>query len=137
MTSFAATIFIGALVTVGVLLITLLITLSVMLQSCENRSAGVVETQKSDYDYNTCKTLALHAELNNLDASQIPVICRTPAISYIEEGQYARDLNSTMRVVEDYFKSVTPSDDGLDVFLMDIDDVLSPSPQYANLSLQG
>lgn len=139
MTSLAATIFISALVTFGVLLITLLITLAVMLQSCENRSAGVVEseTQKLSYDYNTCKTLALHAELNNLDASQLPVICRTLAILYIEEGQYARDLNSSMWLVEDYFKSFTPSDDGRDVFLMDIDDIIFPSPRYANLSKQG
>lgn len=137
MTSFAATIFIGALVTVGVLLITLLITLSVMLQSCQSRSHGVIENKKLGYDYNTCKALALHAELNYLEPSQVPRFCRVLAVRYIEEGQYARDLNSTMSMVENHFESVDPLDDGLDAVLMDIDDSLSLNPQYNNLFLQG
>ncbi|PON36303.1 Acid phosphatase, class B-like [Parasponia andersonii] len=137
MTSFAATIFIAAIAAVGVLLVTLLITLTVMLQSCQSKSAGVIETQKLDYEYNTCNTLALQAELNNFEASHFPLSCRALFFQYIEEGQYARDLNSTMLVVENHFKSVNPQDDRLDVVLMDIDDVLSSNPQYANLSLQG
>uniref|UniRef100_A0A803QZK0 Uncharacterized protein n=1 Tax=Cannabis sativa TaxID=3483 RepID=A0A803QZK0_CANSA len=76
MTSVAATIFIGAIVTVGVLMTTLLITLTVMLQSCQSRNAGVIENVKSSYDYNTCKNLGLHAELNNLEASHFPMICK-------------------------------------------------------------
>ncbi|PON87185.1 Acid phosphatase, class B-like [Trema orientale] len=137
MTSFAATIFIAAIAAVGVLLVTLLVTLTVMLQSCQSKSAGIIETQKLDYDYNTCNTLALHAELNNFKASHFPMSCRALIFQYIEEGQYARDLNSTMLVVENHFKSVNPLDDRLDVVLMDIDDVLSSNPQYANLSLLG
>ncbi|KAL5568931.1 hypothetical protein UlMin_025506 [Ulmus minor] len=136
MTSFAATIFIAGLVTVGVLLITMLIALTVMLQSCESRSKGVVETQESGYDYNICKTFSLHAELNNLGAKHFPVICRVLATQYIKEGQYARDLNSTMWVIENYFGSLKPLVDGLDVVLMDIDDILPTNHQYAKLLLQ-
>ena len=42
-------------------------------------------------------------------------------MKYIKGGQYARDLDSTKSVIEDYFNSVRPSDDGLDVVLIDID----------------
>lgn len=133
MTSFAATIFIAGLVTVGVLLITLLIALTVMLQSCQSKSSGVVEIQKASDDYNDCKIFALYAELNSLEADEFPSICREFAIQYIRVGQYARDLNATLQVVESYFSSIMPLNNGLDVVLIDIDDILSSNPHYTNL----
>ncbi|KAH7537508.1 hypothetical protein FEM48_Zijuj03G0100400 [Ziziphus jujuba var. spinosa] len=136
MTSFAATIFIAALVTIGVLFITLLIALTVMLQSCQSRSAGLIESQKSDYDYNKCKIFVMHAELNNLESGHIPIVCRVPTVLYIKQGQYARDLNSTMSVVENFFSNVSPLNDGLDVVLMDVDDILSSNPHNANILLK-
>lgn len=107
-----------------------------MLQTCQIRNAGVVEIQKSDYDYNNCNILALHLELNNFEGGQIPVKCRVLTIQYIKEGQYARDLNFTMWVVENYFSNVSPLNDGLDVVLVDIDDILSSNPHHAKLLLQ-
>lgn len=133
MTSFAATIFIAGLVTVGVLLITLLIALTVMLQSCQSKSSGVVEIRKASDDYNDCKMFALYAELNGLEADEFPSICRAFAIQYIRVGQYARDLNATMQVVENYFSSIMPLKNGLDVVLIDIDDILSSNPHHTNL----
>lgn len=133
MTTFAAVIFIGGLITVGVLLITLLVTLAVMLQSCQNRSSGVVELMKSSGDNNYCKLFALHAELNSLEADNLPEICRGLAIRYIKEGQFARDLNLSIQIVESYFSTLTPSYNGLDVVLMDIDDIFASSSKYSNL----
>ncbi|GMP23266.1 hypothetical protein CsSME_00000935 [Camellia sinensis var. sinensis] len=124
MTSFAATLFLAALVTCGVLLVTLLIALTVMLQSCESRNAGIVEISKANENYNYCKIFSLHAELNSLDVDQFPEICRITAVQYIKEGQYAKDLNLTMGVAENYFNGVRPLEDGLDMVLMDIDDFL-------------
>ncbi|KAH9702336.1 hypothetical protein KPL70_010731 [Citrus sinensis] len=132
MTTFAAVIFIGGLITVGVLLITLLVTLAVMLQSCQNRSSGVVELMKSSGDNNYCKLFALHAELNSLEADNLPEICRGLAIRYIKEGQFARDLNLSIQIVEGYFNTLTPSYNGLDVVLMDIDDIFASSSKYSN-----
>ncbi|XP_048446568.1 uncharacterized protein At2g39920 [Pyrus x bretschneideri] len=125
MSSFATAIFIGALVTVGVLLITLLIALTVMLQSCESKSHGVVETQKLSFDYNHCQIFSLHMELNAVEADRFPSICRVVALQYIKEGQYARDLNSTVSMIQDYFSGISPTHDGPDVVLIDIDDILS------------
>lgn len=136
MSSFAAIIMIAALASVGVLVITFLVTLVTMLLSCESRNAGVVELQKSDYDQNYCKMLALNAELNTLEADHVPLICRALAIHYVSKGLYARDLNSSRRMVENYFGNVTSLDDGLDVVLMDIDDNLYSESQHANLLLQ-
>lgn len=134
MTSYAAIIFVASLATLGILLITLLIALAVMLQNCESRNAGVSELQKSGYDQNDCKMLALHAELNNLEPDHFPVMCRALAVQYVREGHYAKDLDSTMWMVENYFGTVkTPLGDGLDVVLMDIDEILSSDSQHANL----
>ncbi|XP_061998215.1 uncharacterized protein At2g39920 isoform X1 [Rosa rugosa] len=135
MSSFATTIFIASLVTVGLLFITLLIALTVMLQSCESKSRGIVEVQKPSYDSNYCHIFSLHMELNNFEADQFPSVCRVVASQYIKQGQYATDLNSTMGIVEDYFGSITPQHDGLDVVLMDVDDILSLNPQYSNFSV--
>jgi hypothetical protein len=56
MSSCAATVFIGALVVVGILLMTLLMSLTVMLQSCQSREAGVIESVKSGHHkYDYCK----------------------------------------------------------------------------------
>ncbi|KAF8397345.1 hypothetical protein HHK36_016258 [Tetracentron sinense] len=132
-TSFAATIFITALVTVGVLLITLLIAVTVMLQSCQSKSAGFIQLQRSSNDFDYCKIVALHAELNSLEADEFPTICKTHAIWYIKEGKYLSDLNYTIWLVESYFSTVTPQDDGLDVVLMDVDDMFSSNPHYSNL----
>lgn len=135
MTPFAAIIFIAALATVGVLLITLLVALAVMLHTCESRCAGVVDISKSNENYSYCKIFTLHAELNKVDASDFPEICKITAVYYVKEGQYSRDLNLTIGMAEDYFNSVKPLEDGLDLVLMDMDDFL-PSSTHNDDPLQ-
>lgn len=88
---------------------------------------------KSSGDNNYCKLFALHAELNSLEADNLPEICRGLAIRYIKEGQFARDLNLSIQIVESYFSTLTPSYNGLDVVLMDIDDIFASSSKYSNL----
>uniref|UniRef100_A0A2P2IV15 Acid phosphatase n=1 Tax=Rhizophora mucronata TaxID=61149 RepID=A0A2P2IV15_RHIMU len=133
MTSFAATIFIAGLATVGVLLITLLIALTVMLQTCESRSKGVVEINKKIDGYDYCRTFTLHAEMNSLGLDAIPPICKILANQHITDGQYERDLNISLWVVERYFDSIVPLGNGLDVVLMDIDDIFPFNSNYTYL----
>ncbi|CAI0443504.1 unnamed protein product [Linum tenue] len=126
MTSFAATMFIALLVTAGVLMISLLILLTVMLQSCENRSKGVMEeTTPQQMSYHQCKSFA---ELNNLKTPDLlPPMCWDHIADYHNQvaagGEYERDLAASLWVVEGYFDGVKPSDDnGLDAaVLIDID----------------
>ncbi|XP_043703203.1 uncharacterized protein At2g39920-like [Telopea speciosissima] len=127
-TSFAATIFVSAIVGVVLLFITLLISLATMLHSCQSRSSGVIQLQKITDDYSYCKVFALHAELNALEADEFPKICKTLAIQYVKEGQYLRDLNLTMSVADNYFCSLAPEKDGLDVVLIDLDDIFLSNP---------
>ncbi|XP_076882979.1 uncharacterized protein At2g39920-like [Bidens hawaiensis] len=133
MSSCAATVFIGGLVIVGILLMTLLTALTVMLQSCQSREAGVVEAVKSDHHHHNhihnhhhdyCKMAALNAEINNFEGYTLPEFCKDVAVKYIKEGHYMRELNNSVSLVENYFDGVTPNDDGHDVVLMDIDDFL-------------
>ncbi|KAF7816362.1 acid phosphatase-like protein [Senna tora] len=128
MTSFAAIFFISGLFTVGVLLITLVVSLAVMLQSCQSRNAGVPELQSLNHDYSYCKIYALHADLNNLELHNLPKVCRALAIQYVKGGQYGRDLDTTKSLIEDFFNDIQPSDHGLDVVLIDIDDLLPSYP---------
>lgn len=122
MSTYAAAVFIGGIITVGVLLITFIIALSVMLQSCHSSTAGVVELAKPyQDDYSYCNIFALHAELNRFEADDIPVICRSLVVQYIKGGQYGRDVNLSIGLAESYFSSLTPHENGLDVVLVDID----------------
>lgn len=121
-TSFSATIFIAGFATLGLLLVTLLVSMAMMLQSCQNsNNGGVIELRNINDDYSYCKIHSLHAKLNNLEEYNVPNICKDLALQYIKGGQYARDLDSTKSVIEDYFNGVKPSEDGLDVVSIDID----------------
>ncbi|XP_022957004.1 uncharacterized protein At2g39920 isoform X1 [Cucurbita moschata] len=133
MTPLTAAIFIGALVTVGVLLITLLVSLTVMLQYCQNRSGGVVEIQKLSFDYDYCKALSMHLELNSLETDGIPSFCKDFAIQYIRHGQYERDLDSTLQLVNNYFCSAAKVDNRREIVLMDSDDLLFANHDYDDL----
>ncbi|XP_058787575.1 uncharacterized protein At2g39920 isoform X2 [Vicia villosa] len=133
MSSFTATIFLASLVTLGVLLITLLISLVIMLQSCQSKNTGVIEHVNVNDYYSYCRVYSLHAEINSLERYELPDICRDLAIHYIKGGHYAKELNLIVSMIDDYFKSRKPSDNGLDVVLLDIDDIVPPNPYSSNL----
>jgi hypothetical protein len=132
MTSFTATIFLASLAILGILLITLLVSLAIMLQSCQSKNGGAIELQNTNDYHSYCRMHSLHAELNSLEEYDIPNICRDLAIHYIREGQYAKDLNLLMSMIDDYFKSLRPSENGLDVVLIDIDDIVPSNPYSSN-----
>ncbi|KAG9453871.1 hypothetical protein H6P81_006775 [Aristolochia fimbriata] len=135
-TSFAATVFLAALATVGVSLITVMVALTVMLQSCQNKSAGLVQLEKANKDYTYCKVFVVQAEINGFGVDQFPESCKGHAIQYLEEGQYLRDLNLTIEMANDYFRGVKPRFDGLDVIMMDIDDIFASGLAHDNYEYQ-
>jgi hypothetical protein len=132
MTSFTATIFLASLAILGILLITLLVSLAIMLQSCQSKNGGAIDLQNTNDYYSYCRVHSLHAELNSLEEYDIPNICRDLAIHYIKGGQYAKDLNLIMSMIDDYFKSLRRSENGLDVVLIDIDDMIASNPYSSN-----
>ncbi|GAB4831870.1 hypothetical protein Ancab_005885 [Ancistrocladus abbreviatus] len=132
MTSFAATVFIAGLVTVGILLITLLIALAVMLQSCQSQHSGVIQSWKAHHTDDYCKIFVLQAEINKWEADEYPSVCNAYIVRYTSEGQYARDLNFIIWMAEGYFSSITPLDNKLGVVLMDIDDIFPSSSKFSS-----
>ncbi|EOA27670.1 hypothetical protein CARUB_v10023824mg [Capsella rubella] len=124
MTSLAASIFIGSLVTFGVLMITLLIALSTMLQSCESRDIGVVEAQRLEENFSYCRILSLHSQLNSLqeEDTQLPLLCRDVALRRIKQGIYLRELNFTIQMALTFFQTIKPMNDSRDVVVIEIDD---------------
>ncbi|KAJ6832660.1 uncharacterized protein M6B38_124695 [Iris pallida] len=123
MSAFTATVFVTALVTIGILMLTLLVSLTMMLDSCQSRQSGVIKRSKTNVHYDYCKIYAFHAELNNLGVDEFPTICKQYALDYTKEGQFLRDVNLTTQIVENYFSNLKPDDDHLDVILMDADDL--------------
>lgn len=125
MTSLAATIFIASLVTFGVLMITLVIALSTMLQSCENKNSGMVEVQKLDESFSYCKILSLHSQLNSLqeEENELPLLCRDVALRRIKQGIYLRELNFTIQMALTFFQTIKPMNDNRDVVVIDIDEI--------------
>ncbi|GFP86309.1 uncharacterized protein at2g39920 [Phtheirospermum japonicum] len=124
MSSTTAMVLISGLVTLGVSLVSLLVALTVMLQSCESRHSGVVEMYRHNkYSYIYCRDFALHAELNGLGTDSLPATCKDVDRLYVKEGHYKRDLNVTVGMVEDYFSSFTPKYDGGEIVMMDVDDL--------------
>lgn len=125
MTSLAATIFIASLVTFGVLMVTLLIAISTMLQSCENKNSGIIQVQQrlvvDDESLSYCRILSLHSNLNSLDEEELPLLCRDVALQRIKQGIYLRELNFTVQMVLTYFKNIQPMN--RDAVVMDIDDI--------------
>ncbi|XP_013692474.1 uncharacterized protein At2g39920-like isoform X1 [Brassica napus] len=125
MTSLAATIFIASLVTFGVLMVTLLIAISTMLQSCENKNSGIIQVQQrlvvDDESLSYCRILSLHSNLNSLDEEELPLLCRDVALQRIKQGIYLRELNFTVQMVLTYFKTIKPMN--MDAVVMDIDDI--------------
>ncbi|KAK1409393.1 hypothetical protein QVD17_35919 [Tagetes erecta] len=141
MSSCAATIFIGGLVVVGILLLTLLTALTVMLQSCQSKEGGVVESDHHRHHHNYhdgyCKMAELNAEINNFEGYSLPEFCKDVAVKYIKEGHYMRELNISVSLVDNYFNGIKPNDDGHDVVLMDIDDILPANYLGFNSLLYG
>ncbi|CAN8317413.1 unnamed protein product [Cochlearia groenlandica] len=132
MTSLTATIFISSLVTFGVLMLTLLVAISTMLQSCENRNSSFVKVQRlvDDESFSYCKILSLHSKLNRFQEEEeeessieLPLLCRDVALQRIKQGIYLRELNFTIQMVLTYFQSIKPMKDNRDVVVFDIDEI--------------
>ncbi|KAI3988826.1 hypothetical protein MKX01_016397 [Papaver californicum] len=135
-TSLAATIFIASAITLVILFMTLLITLTVMLQSCQSQSGGVVEQQKPVTDtYAYCRLFTEHAELNGLGPIDFPKICHPYATQYITEGRCLGDLKLIILMAKRYFSSLAPKDN-FDIVLIDVDDILQSKNPHNTSRLQ-
>ncbi|ERN09666.1 uncharacterized protein At2g39920 [Amborella trichopoda] len=127
-TSFAASIFIAALVTFGALVFTLVIALAFMLESCHTKTNGNIELGMATKEHDYCRSLASNAELNGFQINELLADCKDYVVHYIKKDRYHHELNMSIQVVDNYLSTLVPNKDGLDVILMDIDGILFSSP---------
>ncbi|KAF3558457.1 hypothetical protein F2Q69_00010849 [Brassica cretica] len=90
-------------------MVTLLIAISTMLQSCENKNSGIIQVQRlvvDDESLSYCKILSLHSNLNSLDVEEedgifaLPLLCRDVALQRIKQGVYLREIEQESYIEE-------------------------------------
>lgn len=139
LTSLAVTILITAIATIGILLITLIITLSILFANCQSKADVVIKQGSRALErVDVCRSFALNFELNNLRGNDVfPSMCEEYVFHYMRSGQYENDVKGTIRAAESYWNSVIPSADGFDAVVMDIDETaLSNVPYYNSFQLR-
>lgn len=121
LSSLAVTIVLSALATLGILLFTVVVTLSILLGQCQDKPIAVENP-------NQCASFALNAELNNLQNWTLPQDCVTNAQLYVESGQYYLDFAHAVDAAQAFLRAaVTESADGRDMVILDLDDTMLSS----------
>ncbi|GFY82501.1 HAD superfamily, subfamily IIIB acid phosphatase [Actinidia rufa] len=70
-----------------------------------------------------CLSWRLAVEANDIYAWRtVPTQCLKHVENYMTGGQYERDLNFIMEHIIDYIDTIEVSDDGLDAWILDVDD---------------
>eukprot|EP00252_Welwitschia_mirabilis_P018497 TRINITY_DN4111_c0_g1_i12.p1 TRINITY_DN4111_c0_g1~~TRINITY_DN4111_c0_g1_i12.p1 ORF type:complete len:323 (+),score=48.21 TRINITY_DN4111_c0_g1_i12:367-1335(+) len=134
LSSLTVTVLVSAVATIGILLFTIVITLAILLASCHGKPDVVVESSRATERINTCKSVILNFELNNLQNATVLRDCHDYLLHYMKNGQYESDVEGAIMAAEAYWSSVIPNIDGLDAIIMDIDETaLSNLPHYASI----
>ncbi|CAM6089652.1 unnamed protein product [Calypogeia fissa] len=133
MSSLVVTVLVSAIAIIGILLFTLVITLSVMLGTCQGQplSVSLVSPLKLGY---ACDSFILNAEVNNLQGWVVSKECEKTVAKYMR-GHYFQDFAGAIAAAADYLTSLNLKGDGSEVVVMDIDETtLSNLPYYAKHS---
>lgn len=117
--SMALTIIVSAIAIVGIVLVTVIITLAVLLSSCENRSTVTLEKQGF---LDSCYSFRLNAELNNIQDWVVPSVCEDYISSYVHGGQYMKDVEISVDLARRYLKALTGKHDKRYAVVLDIDE---------------
>lgn len=127
--SLALTIIISAIAIVGIVLVAVIITLAVMLSSCEQQHSAFNLQKPRVADY--CSSFQLNAELNNLQGWTVPLLCASHVSEYVQGGQYLRDFEEAVESARMYLKTVQTDNARRYAIVLDIDETaLSNLPYY-------
>ena len=97
LTSLAVTVLISAIATIGILLLTLVITLAILLASCQSRPDVVVKQGRVAEGFDACSSFTLNFELNNLrNNDALPRVCEAYVFHYMGSAQYENDVKGTI-----------------------------------------
>lgn len=121
LSSLAVTIILSALATLGIVLFTVVVTLSILLGQCQAKPLILDKP-------NQCISFALNAEVNNLQDWTLPQDCITNAQVYVDSGQYYLDFARAVDAAGDYLRvAVDGQSDGRDMVILDLDDTMLSS----------
>ncbi|KAL3696588.1 hypothetical protein R1sor_010664 [Riccia sorocarpa] len=134
LSSLVVTVLVSAVATIGILLFTLVVTLSVMLGSCQGQPVAVgadISMRAADISMRKlkCESFIMNAEVNNLQGWVVPRECKRNVAAYIESA-YHVDFAGAIHAASDYLKTVEVQGDGLDVVVMDIDETALSNLEY-------
>lgn len=128
--SLALTIIVSAIAVVGIVLVTIIITLAVMLSSCPNSSTV---TAKTEGLADLCLSYRLNVELNNMQGWETPARCDHDIFNYFHSGQYIKDIEVVVNSARSYLKSLRPEGNLSYAVVLDIDETaLSSAFLYQN-----
>lgn len=75
------------------------------------------------FDSSYCQSWRLAVEVNNAGPwRSVPMECVLYVGSYMLGGQYNRDLETVMQMIGTYLDGMDAGDDGMDAWVLDIDD---------------
>lgn len=118
--SHAVTFVILALAVVGIVLFTLMVTLSTTLGQCQGKSIVILKPD-------VCASFARNAEVNNLQNWTLPQDCVTFSALYFDSGQYHADCALAIDAARTYLASVVVESDGQDMVVLELDDTMLSS----------
>eukprot|EP00249_Psilotum_nudum_P019512 c27288_g1_i1 orf=380-1309(-) len=131
LSSVAVTIFLSATATIGIVLLTFVVTLAVLLASCDKKADPVMERAILDAS-ERCHSFKINVELNNVRDWSLPAECEVYISEYLKNGQYQIEVQGAADAARQYLKTVPPKSDSLDVVIMDIDETILLNWLYLN-----
>ncbi|XP_057851090.1 acid phosphatase 1 isoform X1 [Cryptomeria japonica] len=134
LTSLAVTVLISAIAIIGILLFTLVITLAILLASCQSKPDVVVKQgTRPEMGVDVCRSFVLNFELNNIQGNNVfPSMCEEYVFQYMTSGQYENDVNGAIKAADSCLISAVVNGDGLDTVIMDVDETaLSNFPYFS------
>ncbi|KAH9324103.1 hypothetical protein KI387_004281, partial [Taxus chinensis] len=133
LTSLAVTVLISAIATIGILLFTLVLTLAILLSSCQTTPDVVIKQgRRPEMGVDVCRSFVLNFELNNMQGNNVfPSMCEEYVFQYIISGQYDNDVKGAIKAADSCLISAMANGDGQDAVIMDIDETaLSNFPYF-------
>ncbi|KAH7438075.1 hypothetical protein KP509_05G104100 [Ceratopteris richardii] len=118
--SLTLTIIVSTIVIVGIVLVAVIVTLFVLLSSCINRSTTTLE-EKTYSDL--CASYHINAELNNVQDSVFPAVCKEYMLNYLHGGQYLKDIEVSVDLAQSYLRNLQLQHDQKNAVILDIDEI--------------
>lgn len=120
LSSVAVIVLMGIVAAIGIILLTLVVTLAVVLGKCQKKPLS-----------SSCSSFSLNSEVNNLQGYVLPPECESFVARYVDSGQYYSDFAVAVEAARQYLNTIEADQDGRDLIIFDIDETsLSNMPYY-------